>query len=148
VEKYKLSKQTVKELNILKRDHKNINLMHVQIPDKLNYMYYDRKIEDNMKPSQCYSSFVSPILYGPNLVLCTHWEKIKDIENSYYGKMNGDNNELEKMMCNENAVRIRKCVPEKCSSCCAIFDNQMLEMIRAQLALVPDLEEVEFLLTY
>ena len=81
-------------------------------------------------------------------MLCTHWEKIKDIKDSHYGKMSGNDGELEEMMCGENAVRIRKYVPEKCSSCCAIYDNQMLEVIRAQLALVPDLDEVEFLLTY
>ena len=61
IEKYKLSKQTVKELTSLKKDYKKIGLMHVQVPDKLDYMYYDRIIDDSIKPSQCYSSFVSPI---------------------------------------------------------------------------------------
>lgn len=111
-------------------------------------MYYDRKIEDQQKSSKCYSSLVAPILYGPNLVICTHWEKIKDIQGSHYGRMLGKENELEEMMCGEHAVAIRKRVPEKCSSCCANFDNQLLEMIRSQLALVSNLDDVKFLLTY
>lgn len=145
---YKLSEKTIEELKELKICYKNLGLMHVQIPHDLDYIYYDRVIEDNQKPSQCYSSFVSPILYGPNLVICTHWEKIKDIEYSHYGRMKGAENELEDMICGENGIKIRKCIPERCSSCCSIFDNQMLEMIRAQLALVSNLDDVEFMLTY
>ena len=91
---------------------------------------------------------LSPILYGPNLVICTHWEKIKDIEHSHYGLIQGKEGELEEMMTGMKARKIRKEVPEKCSSCCSIFDNQILEVIRAQLALVTNLDDVEFLLTY
>ena len=148
IEKYKLSKQTITELTELRNNYKDIGLLHIQIPHDLDYMYYDRKIDENQKPSQCYSSLVSPILYGPNLVICTHWEKIKDIANSHYAKLTGKENELEEVMMGKHAQEIRSCVPERCSSCCAIFDNQVLEMIRAQLALVSNLDDVEFLLTY
>lgn len=148
IEKYKLTDNTIKELSVLKSKYKDYGLLHVQVPHDLDYIYYDRKIEDNKKPSQCYSSFVSPILYGPNLVICTHWEKIKDKENSHYGHLIGKKGELEEIMCGDNANRIRRCVPERCSSCCSIFDNQTLEVIRAQLALVTNLDDVEFFLTY
>lgn len=148
IEKYALSDKTIEELTNLKQNYSEIGLLHVQIPHDLDYMYYDRKIDDKQKPSQCYSSLVSPILYGPNLIICTHWEKIKDVEGSHYAKLSGEVGELEDVMTNEHAQYIRKCVPEKCSSCCAIFDNQMLEMIRAQLALATNLDDVEFLLTY
>ena len=148
IEKYKLSKQTITELTELRKNYKDIGLLHIQIPHDLDYMYYDRKIDENQKPSQCYSSLVSPILYGPNLVICTHWEKIKDIANSHYAKLTGKENELEEVMMGKHAQEIRSRVPERCSSCCAIFDNQVLEMIRAQLALVSNLDDVEFLLTY
>lgn len=148
IEKYKLSDNTIDELSKLRKEYKNYGLLHVQIPHDLDYIYYDRKIDEKQKPSQCYSSFVSPILYGPNLVICTHWEKIKDKENSHYGHIKGETGELEEIMCGERACRIRKCVPERCSSCCSIFDNQTLEVIRAQLALVTNLDDVEFLLTY
>lgn len=148
VEEYALTNNTIEELSLLRENYRDYGLMHIQIPHDLDYMYYDRVIEECQKPSQCYSSLVSPILYGPNLVICTHWEKIKDIEESHYCKMTGDFEELEEKMNDQHAIDIRKKVPEKCSSCCAIFDNQMLEMIRAQLALVSNLDDVEFLLTY
>ena len=122
--------------------------MHIQVPHNLDYIYYDRKLEEAQKPSRCYSSLVSPILYGPNLIVCTHWEKIKDVEGSHYCKMTGKENELEKIMEGRHAKKIRGRVPEKCSSCCAIFDNQVLDMIRAQLALATDLDDLEFYLTY
>ena len=96
----------------------------------------------------CYSSLLSPILYGPNLVICTHWEKIKDIKDSHYGKMLGTPNELEVMIEGENGTRIRNCVPEKCSSCCSIYDNQIMDLIRAELSILNDLDDVEFMLTY
>ena len=148
IEKYKLTKETIKELTDLHDNYEQYGLMHIQVPHNLDYMYYDRKLEDVQKPSQCFSSLVSPILYGPNLVICTHWEKIKDVEGSHYCKMTGKVNELEKVMEGKHAIKIRKSKTEKCSSCCSIFDNQVLDMIRAQLALENDLEGLEFYLTY
>lgn len=148
IEEYPLTKGTVEELKNLKDNYSEYGLLHVQIPRDLDYIYYDRQIEDNVKPSRCYSSMLSPILYGPNLVLCTHWEKIKDVEHSHYGKMNGEENELEAMMMGKRAIKLRKEVPERCSSCCSIFDNQIMEVIRAQLALVTNYDDIEFFLTY
>ena len=148
IEKYKLNKEAVLELKQLNENYKKYGLMHIQVPGKLDYMYYDRKLDDNYKPSQCYSSLVSPILYGPNLVICTHWEKIKDIKDSHYGKLLGKEQELEEIIDGENGCRIRKCVPEKCSSCCSIYDNQVMDLIRAQLSILNDLNDVEFMLTY
>lgn len=148
IEKYKLDKQAIEELTILNTQYKKYGLMHIQIPNKLDYMYYDRELDDSNKPSQCYSSLISPILYGPNLIICTHWEKIKDINDSHYGKLLGNENELEELIDGENGCRIRKCVPEKCSSCCSIYDNQIMDLIRAQLSIVNNLDDVEFMLTY
>ena len=148
IEKYKLNQEAILELKRLNENYKKYGLMHIQVPNKLDYMYYDRKLDDNYKPSQCYSSLVSPILYGPNLVICTHWEKIKDIKDSHYGKLLGKEKELEEIIDGENGCRIRKCVPEKCSSCCSIYDNQIMDLIRAQLSMLNDLNDVEFMLTY
>lgn len=148
ITKYKITDNTVEELRNLKQGYKELGLMHVQIPHDLDYIYYDREISDNKKPSQCYSSLLSPILYGPNLIICTHWEKIKDIENSHYGEIKGNVCELESVMECERSCKIRKNVPERCSSCCSIFDNQMMEAIRTQLALESNLDDLEFLLTY
>ena len=148
IEKYKLTNKTIKELKELYENYEKYGLMHIQVPHNLDYMYYDRKIEDKQKPSQCFSSLVSPILYGPNLIVCTHWEKIKDIIGSHYCQMTGEEGELEYVMEGEHAKEIRKSVPGKCSSCCSIFDNQVLDMIRAQLALATNLDDLEFYLTY
>ena len=148
IDKYKLTDKTIKELKDLHENYEEYGLMHIQVPHNLDYIYYDRQIEDNQKPSQCYSSLVSPILYGPNLVICTHWEKIKDIIGSHYCQMTGEEKELEYIMEGEHAKEIRKNVPGKCSSCCSIFDNQVLDMIRAQLALADNLDDLEFYLTY
>ena len=122
--------------------------MHVQIPFALDYIYYDRKIDDNEKPSTCYSSYLSPILYGPNLVVCTHWEKIKDVKGSHYGLVTGEKNQLEDIIHNKRACEIRNNLPDKCSSCCSIYDNLVMEMIKSQLLMIKDLDNVEFLLTY
>ena len=148
IEKYKLTDDAILELEKLNKEYKDYGLMHIQIPNKLDYMYYDRKLEDSYKSSMCYSSLLSPILYGPNLVICTHWEKIKDIKDSHYGKMLGVSNELEEMIDGENGTRIRNRVPEKCSSCCSIYDNQIMDLIRAELSILNDLDDVEFMLTY
>ena len=148
IEKYKLSKKTINELETLNANYQKYNLMHVQIPYKLDYIYYDRKLEKTEKPSHCYSSYLSPILYGPHLVVCTHWEKIKDVEGSHYGKISGKKNQLEDMMFNEKACRIRDALPNKCSSCCSIYDNLVMEMVKTQLLMVNDIENIEFLLTY
>lgn len=148
IEKYPITENVANELIDLKKNYDKYNLLHIQIPRDLDYIYYDRKIEENVKPSKCYSSMLSPILYGPNLVICTHWEKIKDIEHSHYGLIKGEEGEMEQIMTGKKAEGIRKEVPERCSSCCSIFDNQMMEVIRAQLALATNLDDVEFLLTY
>ncbi len=148
IENYSLSKDSILELKKLHKNYDKYGLMHIQVPHDLDYMYYDRSIENLKKPSKCYSSLVSPILYGPNLVVCTHWEKIKDQKGSYYGKLTGKENELEKIMFDDHAQKLRKAIPDKCSSCCSIFDNQVFEMIKAQLTLVTNLDDVEFLLTY
>lgn len=63
-------------------------------------------------------------------------------------KMLGTPNELEVMIEGENGTRIRNCVPEKCSSCCSIYDNQIMDLIRAELSILNDLDDVEFMLTY
>lgn len=145
---FKISEETVKELTYLKENYNTLGLQHVQIPGALDYEYYDRKIDEIDKPSQCFSSLVSPILYGSNLVICTHWEKIKDIENSHYARLTGTENELEDIMLNEHACSLRNKVPERCSSCCSIYDNLMMEMIKSQLIMSEDIENIEFMLTY
>lgn len=44
IEKYKLSEDAIFELSQLNKDYKKYGLMHIQVPNKLDYMYYDRKL--------------------------------------------------------------------------------------------------------
>lgn len=148
VKDYPITEATKKEIEILKNLPKEERLLNVQIPNKLDYIYYARELDKDEKPSQCFSSLVSPILYGPHLVICTHWEKIKDVEFSHYGKINGEQNELEDLMHNAHAKEIREKVPKKCNDCCSIFDNLVLESIKAQLSLAKNIEDIEFYLSY
>ncbi len=141
-----ISEKTKEEL--LSINKQSTKLMHVQVPPILDYLYYGRELDDDEKPSQCYSSMISPILYGPHLVICTHWEKIKDIKNSHYGKITGENEQLEKLMHDVHAKQMRESVPKKCTSCCAIYDNLILESIRSQLVLAKDIQNIDFYLVY
>ena len=142
---YPISKSCKQELIELNKN--TIGLMHVQTPANLDYVYYDRGVEKESRPSECFSSMVAPILYGPHLIVCTHWEKIKNLQ-FHYGKIDEDVNEIEDIMQNDRAKRLRKDIPYNCSSCCSIFDNQIMSSIKAQLLLVKNPEDIEFLLTY
>ena len=51
-------------------------------------------------------------------------------------------------MQNDRAKQLRKDIPYNCSICCSIFDNQIMSSIKAQLLLVKNPEDIEFLLTY
>ncbi len=142
---YPISENCKEELIELEKN--SIDLMHIQTPSNLDYVYYDRGIEKDSKPSECFSSMVAPILYGPHLIVCTHWEKIKNLR-FHYGKIDDSVNEIEDIMQNERAKQLRKEIPYSCSSCCSIFDNQIMTSIKAQLLLAKNPEDIEFLLTY
>ncbi len=142
---YPISDMCRRELQELNKN--NIGLMHIQIPGKLDYVYYEREMEVGSRPGECFSSLFAPILYGPHLVVCTHWEKIKNLK-YHYGKIDDNVHKLSDIMQNENAKAIRKDIPYDCSSCCSIYDNQILCSIKAQLMLMKNIENVEFLLTY
>lgn len=146
IEEFPLSEVCKEELKELNKNE--CGFLHIQIPLNAKYTYYDRKIENSDKPSECYSSVFSPILYGPHLIVCTHWEKIKDVTGSHYGKMSGDFKELEILMNGERACRLRSEIPQRCSSCCSIFDNHILNSIKSHLMLMKKPEDAEFYLVF
>lgn len=148
IEKNSLDDDTRKEILFLKENYKEIGLKHLQIPNILDKLYIDRTLHEMKKPSKCYSSMVSPILYGNNLIVCVHWDKIKDINNFHYGCMSGNDDEINKLMYSFDGEKVRSKIPASCDNCCALNDNLLLEAIRSQLALYNDLENIEFLLTY
>ncbi len=148
VQDFPLSNETIYELQEVKRKKGDGKLMHVQVPQKLDYMYYSREIDELIKPAECFSSSVSPILYGPHLVICTHWGKITDIENSHYGVITGEPGQLNNIIAGNRANKIRDHVPSRCNDCCSIYDNLIMSAIKAQLSLAKDPNEVGFYLTY
>ncbi len=54
------------------------------------------------KPSRCWSSLISPPLYGTNLLCCVLWDRITDL-NYHYGVLEGRKGELEELMHCERA---------------------------------------------
>lgn len=143
-----LSERTQADLILLNEEYKKLGLKHIQTPKLLDKLYVNRDFVKNKKPTKCFSSIVSPILYGNSLIVCIHWDKIRDKKNAYYGTLSGKEFELEEIMQGEKARKIRKKYPIKCNNCCALNDNLMLEVIRSNLALFNDMDIIDFMLVY
>ncbi len=139
-----INKNLKKELLIITKKYKQYGLKHVQLPIKLDSVYEDRKLKNEIKPSKCYSSIFSPILYGTNLITCTHWDKISDVKNFHYGELKGNEDEISKLMNCSRSLRIRSKIPSGCDDCCSINDNLMFEIIKLKLSLCNDLNDIEF----
>lgn len=145
IKDFPISDKCKEELKCLEEN--KIGLLHIQIPNKLDFVYYDRGVQKENRPSECFSSMVAPILYGPHLICCTHWEKIKNIK-YHYGKIDYNCKGIEDLMQNDSAIELRKKIPYECNSCCSIFDNQIMNSIKSQLLLARNPQNIEFLLTY
>ena len=140
-----LDDETRKEVKTIEKNYKKYGLIHLQVPDILDKLYLDRTFHKLKKPSKCFSSMVSPILYASNLITCIHWDKIKD-KQFHYGKLDGSENEVYNLIYGERGQTIRNSIPQQCSNCCALNDNLMLEAIRTQLSLYNELDDIEFFL--
>ena len=78
-----MSREVVKELLELKENYKELGIQNFQIPNDLNKIYNDRSLRDEVKTSKCWSSMVSPPLYGTNLMCCVLWDRITDLSYHY-----------------------------------------------------------------
>ena len=148
--KYKeeiMSREVIKELLELKKSYREIGLKDFQIPDDLNNIYNDRSLIEKKKPSKCWSSIVSPSLYGTNLICCVLWDRITDLS-YHYGIMEGKVEELEKMMTGKNAQYIREHVPGVCEECCSYYDNNFMEDLWKVLTVQDNVDDIEFLFKY
>lgn len=143
-----LSERTKKDLITLNKRYKEIGLKHVQLPKLLDKLYINREFLKNRKPTKCFSSIISPIMYGNSLIVCIHWDKIRNKEEAHYGILTGKEFELEKLMQGKKAQIIREKYPKNCNDCCALNDNLILEVIRSNLALFNDLDIIDFMLVY
>lgn len=142
-----MSREVVKELLELKENYKELGIQDFQIPNDLNKIYNDRSLRDEMKTSKCWSSMVSPPLYGTNLMCCVLWNRITDLS-YHYGIMKGEIGELENMMTGENARYIKENCPKNCKDCCSYNDNKFMESLWKTLKVQDDVDDIEFFFEY
>lgn len=132
------------ELIEIKQNYQKYGLKHIQIPIKLDKIYNDRRLVEDKRFKKCYSSLFSPILYGTNLITCTHWDKITDKDNFHYGILSGVSGEIDEFMNSQFAYSIRKKIPSSCNDCCSINDNIMFEKIENILLSCDNLDDIGF----
>ena len=142
-----MSREVVKELLELKENYKELGIQDFQIPNDLNKIYNDRSLRDEMKPSKCWSSMVSPPLYGTNLMCCVLWDRITDLS-YHYGIMEGEIGELEDLMTGANARYIKENCPKNCKDCCSYNDNNFMESLWKTLKVQDDVDDIEFFFEY
>ena len=142
-----MSREVVKELLELKENYKELGIQDFQIPNDLNKIYNDRSLRDEMKTSKCWSSMVSPPLYGTNLMCCVLWDRITDLS-YHYGIMKGEIGELENMMTGENARYIKENCPKNCKDCCSYNDNKFMESLWKTLKVQDNVDDIEFFFEY
>lgn len=139
--------KTIKELLGLKENYKNFGIQSFQIPMYLDSTYNNRSLDYSRRPSQCWSSLVSPIMYGTNVIACAHWDKITN-PRYHYGIMEGRQFELEEIMHGNSAKIIAENCPKKCRDCCSYNDNAFMETLWRSLRTYSTPENVEFFFDY
>lgn len=142
-----VSEAVIEELITLKETSHSYGLRDFQIPNDLNTIYNNRSMVEKDKPTMCWSSLISPPLYGTNLLCCVLWDRITDT-NYHYGIMEGRPNELEDLMHGERAKFIKENCPRICTECCSYKDNSFMESLWRVLKLYPNLDSVKFVTQY
>ncbi len=142
-----VSLDVIEELVALKETAYAYGLKDYQIPNDLNTIYNNRTMVEREKPSRCWSSLISPPLYGTNLLCCVLWDKITDL-NYHYGVLEGRKGELEKLMHGERAKFIMNNCPKNCTECCSFKDNNFMESLWRVLKLQENLDAVKFITHY
>ena len=142
-----VSLDVIEELVALKETAYSYGLKDYQIPNDLNTIYNNRAMVEREKPSRCWSSLISPPLYGTNLMCCVLWDRITDL-NYHYGILEGRKGELEELMHGERAKFIMKNCPKNCTECCSFKDNSFMESLWRVLKLQENLDAVKFITNY
>ena len=118
-------KNQLEQLKTLSDTTFNVSLPHV-----LDYLYYERRIEDkSVFPSTCYSVLVQPVLTGRGLFVCTKSE-IMYSEQYRLGNFEGKGGEIEGFLDPANIEKVAGDFPKSCGTCSNIFDNTLLDDIR------------------
>lgn len=142
-----ITQNVIEELLQLKETYHQYGIKSFQIPMFLDSVYNNRSLDKSLKPSKCWSSLVSPILYGTNLITCAHWDKITNSK-YHYGIMEGQNNELETLMFGEKSKYIMANCPKKCSDCCSYNDNAFMDTLWKALKGYDTPENIQFYFEY
>lgn len=142
-----VSQEVIEELVTLKETSYSYGLKDYQIPNDLNTIYNNRTMVEREKPTRCWSSLISPPLYGTNLMCCVLWDRITDL-NYHYGIMEGKENELENLMHGKRAKFIMENCPKNCTECCSFKDNNFMESLWRVLKLHENLDDVKFITHY
>lgn len=142
-----ISLKEVEELTNLREIAYSYGLKDFQLPNNLNTVYKNRTIIEKDKPTRCWSSLISPPLYGTNLMCCVLWDKITNL-NYHYGIMEGKENELEGLMHGKSAKFIMKNCPRNCTECPSIKDNGFMESLWRVLKFQENLDNVKFITHY
>lgn len=142
-----VSKDVIEELITLKETAYLYGLKDYQIPNDLNTLYKNRTMVEKDKPTKCWSSLISPPLYGTNLMCCVLWDRIID-SNYHYGIMEGKENELEDLMHGKKSQFIMNNCPKNCTECCSYQDNSFMESLWRVLKLHENLDDVKFITNY
>ncbi|MDO5557205.1 MAG: hypothetical protein Q4G05_03060 [Clostridia bacterium] len=142
-----ISQKVIIELLELKEIHKQLGICSFQIPNNLEKIYNDRSLREEKKFSKCWSSHVSPILYGTNLISCALWDKIMD-KNYHYGILEGNKNEVSKVFKSTKSKSIDKNCPLNCNECCAYSDNRTMDDLYKVLRAYDDVKNIDFYFEY
>lgn len=142
-----ISQAEVEELISLRELSYTYGLKDFQIPNNLNTVYNNRSMVERDKPTKCWSSLISPPLYGTNLICCVLWDRITDL-NYHYGIMEGRENELEHLMNSEKANFIMRNCPKNCTECPSLKDNSFMESLWRVLKFQENLDNVKFITHY
>jgi sulfatase maturation enzyme AslB (radical SAM superfamily) len=111
-------------LKMLSDEHFNVSL-----PDKPNYLYCERVIDDRCHfTDTCYSSRIQPVLSGNGLFACTEGDVMYS-KQYLFGRFEGKKGEIEEFLSDENVNRVTKNVPASCDKCENIFDNTLFDTI-------------------
>ncbi len=142
-----MSRKAISELLALKECYREFGISSFQIPNDLTKIYNDRSLREDSKPTRCWSSLVSPPLYGTNLICCVLWDRITN-PLYHYGIMEGRNGELEELMNGTNAQFIKENCPKNCRDCCAYNDNKFMESLWRVLRTQENIDNIEFFFEY
>ncbi len=124
---FKLTPTAIEQLQKLKGlSNKDFN---VGLPNTLDYIYYERAIEDRSNFSKiCYSSRIEPVLTGSGIFVCTKSDVMYKTKYRF-GNFEGEKGELEKFYSPQNVAQVTKDVPSSCKTCPSILDNLLFEKI-------------------